>query len=119
MSIGFYADTHISKQVAIQLRAKGVEVVRCEEVGLAEADDKVHLEYAIENGLCLLTKDDDFLALHKQVVNQKKVHYGIFFCRKRDTPAIGEIVKACYEYHELISSGAGTNEDLQNEIVFI
>jgi predicted nuclease of predicted toxin-antitoxin system len=37
-----YADTHIPKQVAIQLRQKGVDIVRCEDIGLAEADDNEH-----------------------------------------------------------------------------
>ena len=34
MSIKFYTDTHIARQVAIQLRAKGIDVVRCEDVGM-------------------------------------------------------------------------------------
>jgi hypothetical protein len=45
----FYADTHIDKDVAIQLRKKGVDVVRCEDVGMAEADDEAHLDYAAQN----------------------------------------------------------------------
>jgi hypothetical protein len=35
-----FLDTHIDKQVALQLRAKGVDVVRCEEVGMAESSDR-------------------------------------------------------------------------------
>jgi hypothetical protein len=34
--IKFYTDTHIAKAVAVQLRQKGVDIVRCEEVGMAE-----------------------------------------------------------------------------------
>jgi predicted nuclease of predicted toxin-antitoxin system len=45
-----YADTHIPKQVAIQLRQKGVDIVRCEEIGLAEADDNEHWAYAQKLG---------------------------------------------------------------------
>ena len=119
MSIRFYTDTHIPKQVAIQLRDKGIEVVRCEEVMMAEADDNEHLQYAMQHKLCILTKDDDFLALHKYVLEQNERHFGIFFCKKRDTPAIGEIVKTCIEYHTLIESDAGTEQDLENEIIFI
>jgi hypothetical protein len=37
-----YADTHIPKQVAIQLRQKGIDIIRCEEVGLGEASDDKH-----------------------------------------------------------------------------
>jgi predicted nuclease of predicted toxin-antitoxin system len=38
-TLKFYMDTHIPKAVAIQLRNKGIDVVRCEDVGLTESDD--------------------------------------------------------------------------------
>lgn len=38
MGIRFYTDTHIAKQVAVQLQAKGIDAIRCEDVGMAEAD---------------------------------------------------------------------------------
>ncbi len=119
MSLRFYTDTHIPKQVAIQLRAKDIEVIRCEEVGLAEADDEVHFQYAIDNELCLITKDDDFLRLHAIHVESNKRHDGIFFSRKRESPAIGEIVKSCTEYYDLIEAEAGSKSDLFNAIIFI
>jgi hypothetical protein len=64
MKLRFYTDTHIPRQVAIQLRMKGIEVVRCEEIGMAEADDESHLTYAAENGLALITKDAGFRSRH-------------------------------------------------------
>ena len=57
MSLRFYTDTHIDKQVAIQLRTHGVDVVRCEEVGMAEAEDDAHLIYATQHERALITKD--------------------------------------------------------------
>ena len=39
MNVKFYTDAHIPKQVASQLRLRGIAVIRCEEIGLAEADD--------------------------------------------------------------------------------
>jgi predicted nuclease of predicted toxin-antitoxin system len=59
-TLKFYLDTHISKQVALQLRQKGVDVVRCEEVGIAAADDEAHLEYAATEGRILISADQDF-----------------------------------------------------------
>ena len=115
----FYTDTHIPKQVAIQLRNKDIDVIRCEEVGLAEVDDETHLEYAITNKLCIITKDDDFLSLHANILKTDRIHHGIFFSSKRDNPAIGEIITACLGYFELIELGAGTVEDLQNKVIFI
>jgi predicted nuclease of predicted toxin-antitoxin system len=111
----FYTDTHIDKQVAIQLRAKGVDVIRCEEVGMAEADDEAHLMYAAQTSLALITKDAGFRARHFQWLSQGKDHYGIFFCADRHIAAIGTIVNACLAYAQLIENGAGTLDDIQNE----
>lgn len=116
MSLCFYTDTHIPKQVAIQLRNKGVEVIRCEEVGLAEVDDEIHLTYAAENQLVLVTKDIGFRLRHFQWLSQGKNHSGIFFFSDRQLAAIGQIVNACYAYYRLIEEGAGNLDHIQNQI---
>lgn len=115
MSLKFYTDTHIPKQVAIQLRAKGIEVVRCEDVDMAEADDEAHLEYATENGFAIITKDDDFLTSHRQ----GKEHHGIFYCPHRNIPAIGLIVTKCSEYYDMIELGAATIDEISNQVFYI
>lgn len=111
----FYTDTHIDKQVALQLRQRSVDVVRCEEVGLAEADDETHLQYAAQHNLALITKDAGFRLRHFQWMNAGKKHSGIFFFRDRHVAAIGKIVTACHSYAQLIEDGAGTLEDIKNE----
>lgn len=111
----FYTDAHIDKQVAIQLRNKGIDVIRCEEVGLAETDDETHLEYAAQNNLALITKDAGFRARHFLWLSQGKSHNGIFFCADRHIAAIGKIVNACYAYAQLVEEGAGTLDDIMNE----
>ena len=111
----FYTDTHIDKQVAIQLRQKGVDVVRCEEVEMAEAKDVSYLEYAAQHGLALITKDADFCSLHFEWLSQGKDHHGIFFCADRQSAAIGKIVNACTSYSQLIENGIGTLNDIRNE----
>ena len=119
MSIKFFTDTHIAKQVAIQLNALGIDVVRCQDVGLEDASDEVLLAYAVEHERAMLTKDDDFLTLHSEYQEDKRDHFGIFYCPYRDRPVIGLIVTTCREYHELVSSGAGTINDIKNDVVFI
>lgn len=79
MSLKFYTDTHIAKQVAVQLRKRGVDVVRCEEVGLATAADDVHLRYAAEQGRAVVTQDDDFSTLHALWQTMGIQHAGIFY----------------------------------------
>jgi predicted nuclease of predicted toxin-antitoxin system len=111
----FYTDTHIDKQVAVQLRQKGVDVVRCEELGMAEADDVEHLAYASEHELSLLTKDADFRDLYFEWLAAERKHFGIFFCSERQTASIGKLVNSCFEYYELVESGAGKIEDICNQ----
>ena len=120
MNLRFYTDTHIAKQVAIQLRERGIDVVRCEEVGLAEASDEEHMEYAAQHGLSVITKDHHFLGFHAQWMAEGREHAGIFFSSKRAIPVIGEIVATCATYYELIEAGAGTvEEDIHNKTIFI
>ncbi|MGB7340535.1 MAG: DUF5615 family PIN-like protein [Phototrophicaceae bacterium] len=119
MSLTFFTDTHIAKQVAIQLNAMGIDVLRCQDVGLEDASDEELLAYAIEHERAMLSKDDDFLTLHSQWQSAGQSHFGIFYCPYRDRPAIGLIVTACKEYHALIRSGAGTLEDIENQVVYI
>lgn len=111
----FYTDTHIDKQVALQLRQRGIEVIRCEDVDLAEADDETHLQYAAENQLVLITKDAGFRARHFQWISQEQTHYGIFFCADRNVASIGKIVNVCYAFAQLIEQGAGTMDDIKNQ----
>lgn len=118
-SLAFYTDTNVDKAVATQLRSRGVIVVRCEEVGMAEADDAVHLTYAAEHGLALITKDADFRDLHYDWIEQSRVHGGIFFCKDRHKKSIGAIVEACFSFWELIESGAGTVEDIRNRLFLV
>jgi len=48
-----------------------------------------------------------------------QTHYGIFFCPNRQQATIGQIVKICVEYHELISAGVGTADELQNQWIVV
>lgn len=43
IKLQLYADTNIAKAVTDGLNNRGVDVVRCEDVGMAEAEDSDHL----------------------------------------------------------------------------
>lgn len=115
----FYTDTHVDKQVAIQLRQRGVIVIRCQDVGLADATDQEHLSYAVQAGLSVITKDDDFADLHYRWLEHQQPHCGIFLHRNRQQAAIGEIVNTCYEYYLLIEEGIGALDDVYNQLIEI
>jgi len=110
--IKFYTDANIDKQVAIQLRQRGIEVIRCQDVGMENASDEEHFDYAIENQLSIITKDSDFRDLHYEYLNEGKQHFGIFLCSNCQVEATGRIVSGCLIYFQLIES----LEDVINEL---
>lgn len=116
----FYTDTHIPKVVAVQLRTHGIEVIRCEEVGLAEADDTEHLEYATAQGCTLVSHDLDFLQLHSEWLHDGLRHCGIVLFNRRFQGDVGKIVTELASWHQLIAEGAGTVEtDVYNKLIEI
>lgn len=120
MRLKFYTDTHISKQVALQLRQHNVDVLRCEDVDMAEVDDITHLTFAATEGRVLITKDEGFIKMHLEWQEDNRRHSGIFYCPYRDRPMIGLLVRECLYYVEVIESGAGTIEnDIVNQLFYI
>lgn len=77
MALKYFLDTHIAKATAEQLRTNGVDVVRCEEVGLGEADDTDLLRYATDTERVLVSQDADVTRLHAQWQAEKRAHSGI------------------------------------------
>ena len=117
--IRFYTDTHMARAVAVQLRLRGVDVVRCEEVGLAEVSDQEHIAYAVENSRAMVTHDQGFTAHHREWLAQGNHHAGIFLITK-DKDNIGMIVSTLVFWHEAIRDGAATLEDVVNDqLIFI
>lgn len=118
----FYTDKHIPKAVTTQLRQRGVDIVRCEDVGLGDADDVTHLTFATLEGRVVITRDADFTRLHTSYQVEGKFHSGIMFCSAdiQGDSAVGRIVKEVLMYHELIEGGAGTVvDDIFNRVLFV
>jgi hypothetical protein len=120
----FYTDSHIPKAAADQLRAKGVDVVRCQEVGMTDAKDRSHLEYAVREGRAVVTGDKHFLELHAEWQAAGRKHKGIFYVqpavRHLKKAIIGIIVRELAFYHEVVTGGAATiEEDIYNQVIYI
>lgn len=105
-----YSDTHIPKQVAIQLRQKGIDIVRCEDVDLAEANDTEHWLYAQQEQRTILTHDDDFLTLASIAWQNKETFYGVIYGGYQLQGKIGAIVNNCLTHQ---------NEDLTNRVIYM
>ncbi len=107
----YYFDTHIPKSAATQLRLRGIDVVRCEEVDLAEADDTEHLEYATAHEYTLVSYDADFRDLHSLWRGQGLSHAGIIIFNRRFQGNVGKLVRELSEYAELVRLGAANLQD--------
>src|SRR5258708_8666171 len=119
MMLRFYTDTHIAKAVAEQSRQQGVDVIRCEEVEMAEADDFQHLAYAADHKRAIVTNDQGFSGHHRVWLAQGRHHAGIFLITK-DKDNIGMIVTDLVFWHDAIRLGAANLEnDVNDQIVYL
>jgi hypothetical protein len=122
-TLKFFTDEHIDRAIVEQLRRRGINVLRSEDVGMKGADDSVLLEYATQNGYAFLSMDDDVTGLHTEWLKSGRRHGGIFYApmaQFKGQQGIGPIVRECTTLAELIDSGAGTlADDIQNQLYYI
>lgn len=112
-SLKFYADVHVAKEAVYQLQAKGVDIVHCGDVGLANADDAAHLEYAIRENRVIVTCDADFERYHAEWQTSGQEHSGIVYFRMKDQcQSISIVVHEVMFLHE----AADYQTDLYNQI---
>lgn len=122
MTLKFFFDTHIAKAAAIQLRKQGVDVVRCEEIGMAEADDEELLLYATANERVMVSQDDDFATLHAQWQAIGRGHAGIMQVSKQYQGAaqISHVVRELSFYDEASAAGAiDYDTEIANQLLYV
>ncbi len=118
--VRFYTDSHIDKAIAAQARQRGVDVIRCQDVGLADASDVEHLEYATAQERLVITADADFPRLHAQWQRANRQHAGIIFLQQARKDDIGAVVDYLEFLDQAIRSGAGTlEEDVRNQLIYL
>lgn len=109
----FFTDTHIAKAVAVQLRSQGIDVLRCEEVGMEKTDDPELLVYATQAGRVMLSCDDDFRKWHFHWLAEGKSHAGIIqfdLDQIKHCQNIGKIVKIVTLFYELVDDPVDTTD---------
>jgi len=74
--------------IALALRAYGVEISTTADQGLRAADDDEHFAFAHAEGRVIVTDDIDFLRIASLTTD----HPGVVFCR-RSKHTIGEIIQ--------------------------
>jgi hypothetical protein len=120
----FLTDEHIHKPIVNQLRERGVDIVRVEDLGWKGEADVPLLEYAAGEGRALVTGDDDFLAHHVTWQQAGRRHTGIFYVlpqvRQQRKAAVGIIFNELWFYWEAVRDGAASlEEDVYNQVIFI
>lgn len=113
MAIEFYTDVHISREAVRQLADKGVSIIHCGDVGMSDASDEEHIEYATQNRCTIVTCDEDFERYHADWQQAGREHSGIVYFRMLDQcQSISIVVKEILFLHE----AADYEQDLFNQI---
>lgn len=105
----YLADAHMAKVLVQELQSRGLDVLHCEEVGLAEVDDLSLLAYAAEHERVLLTCDRGFRQWGFIRLAEGLNHAGILlFDQLEHCQNIGRIVKIVLDFHALVISESDT-----------
>jgi len=82
--IRLYLDEDVFKDIAPALRARGFDAVSVHELRQYGWSDARQLAHAAAQGRTIFTFNaSDFLALHRQYLNEGKTHAGIIVSRQR------------------------------------
>ena len=82
--IRLYLDEDVFKDIAPALRARGFDAVSVHELRQYGWSDARQLAHAAAKGRTIFTFNaSDFLALHRQYLNEGKTHAGIIVSRQR------------------------------------
>jgi len=109
----FFTDTHVDHTAIKQLNLKGVDIVRCQDVGLADAEDIDLLIYATQQGRVMVSCDQDFERLHYDYLARELEHAGILYMdQEHHCKHISEIVRIILYYYEL----ADNEDDLAGKL---
>ena len=108
MNIKFYTDENVSKAIVRGLRARGVEVLTCQEAGLLNATDTTHLDYAKQHGYVIFSHDTDFLRLHAEGTE----HAGIVYAGNQKD--IGGNIRNLKLIHDVLNA-----EEMYGKVEFI
>jgi hypothetical protein len=124
MMLRFYSETHVARAITDQLKTNGVDIVRAEDAGLADASDEEHLVYATNQSRVIITGDSDFLVLDAQWHQVNREHAGVIYIlpevRLKHRAVVGIVVKTLIFYHQAVAEGAANVEsDFRNRVIYI
>lgn len=122
MSIKFLVDAHLSPDIAIQGRNKGLDIVHVNEVELKDADDAEIWEYALNEWYCMVSVDVGFRVQAEDTIATGTDIPGFFAIHEqiKSKKSIGRILDMLILHHEAIEAGAADYDtDIKNQIIWI
>ena len=112
MFIKIYLDENISFVLGEILRSRGFETVTAQEAGNKGLSDEKQLEFALTNGMSILTHDRiDFEDLAKDYFASGKTHHGIIIAYPRKPNIIAERLS--------LVLNRITADEMTNQIIYI
>jgi Domain of unknown function (DUF5615) len=113
MTVRFYMDEQVPRQITVGLRMRNVDVLTVQEDGRAGLDDPKVMARAIELQRVLFTRDDDFFAIANAYLEAGTDFTGIVFGHQQLT-SIGDCVRDL----EFIAN-AGEMADFVNYVQYL
>ena len=113
MAIALYMDENVPRQILLGLRLRGVDVLSVQEDQRSGDPDPLVLARANELQRVLFTRDDDFLAIANQLLQEETKFIGIIYAAQQIV-SIG----VCVRDLELIAKVSDL-EDFTNHIQYL
>ena len=100
MPLRLYADECVDGRVLAGLRRRGFDVLTAQEEGLLAASDQQHLERASELGRTIVTADQDFLVIVRDLHSRGLPFPGLLYIQPGTS--VGEAVRAIADAAEIL-----------------
>ena len=113
MSLSYYMDQHVPRQISEGLRRRGVDILTAYEDGRSDTADEELLARAAELGRILFSQDRDFLIISNQWKQTGKEFAGVIYAHQLSI-TIGQAVRDLE-----FMSDALEPEDMLNKVEFI
>jgi uncharacterized protein with PIN domain len=105
----FHLDEHVADAIAKGLRQRGIDVTTTAETKLLDAEDEVHLAFALGEGRVIVTQDADFLRLD----NKEPSHAGIAYY-PQGSRTIGEVID-----HLTLMHGCMEESEIRGKVEYL
>ena len=109
ITLSFYLDENVSKEIAYGLRTRNIDVITTHEIDHKGYKDEEHLACALVERRVFVTQDEDFLRL-----NSKQIpHAGIVYYKQR-TKSDKAVIRYLIQMYDRLDA-----EDMMNQVVYL